>query len=172
MPTNQPSFLARRTLGQPNYLLVALLAAFLIALTPYGAYQAFQSNSNNLDAQLKGAEPAIRDLDWFREQFQGDQFVLVSWDGCTLAEAGKLQRVARKLAPEEAIGAPGPIAEEPLFTRVSTGADVLDQLMRPPYSLPYEVAVRRLEGAVIGPARDGARGNGTHGGTRHRRDRD
>jgi hypothetical protein len=36
MPTNHPAFLARRTIGQPNYLLIALAAVFLIALAPRG----------------------------------------------------------------------------------------------------------------------------------------
>src|SRR5688572_22414217 len=119
MPTNQESFLARRTLGQPNYLLVALAAAFLIALVPTGAYRALRSNSNNLDAELPATHAEIVDLEWFREQFDGDQFVLVSWEGCTLADAGRLQRVARELASVANVaaqqnGGPG----EPLFTRV------------------------------------------------------
>src|SRR5688572_16974279 len=156
MPTNQESFLARRTLGQPNYLLVAVIAAFLIALTPIGAYRALRSNSNNLDAELPATHAEIVDLEWFREQFDGDQFVLVSWDGCTLSEAGRLQRVARTLASEANAAAPeNRGVAEPLYTRVVTGPQVLEQLMGPPYSLPYEVAVGRLEGAIIGPAAAG-----------------
>jgi predicted RND superfamily exporter protein len=153
MPTNKEPFLTRRTLGQPNYLVVALAAAFLIALTPLGAYRALQGSSNNLDAALPATHAEIVDLEWFREQFDGDQFVMVSWDGCTLAEAPRLQRVARELAPETNGG-----AGEPLFSRVITGPQVLEQLMAPPYDLPYDVAVRRLEGAIVGPAEAGARG--------------
>ena len=159
MPTMQPSFLARKTLGQPNYLLIALAAVFVVALAPRGAFKAIRSNSNNLDAWLPAAHEEIADLNWFREQFDGDQFVLVSWDGCTLAEAGKLQRVARKLAPEAAAVLPvAQAAEGPLFTRVATGPDIIDQLTAPPYNLPYEVAIERLEGAMVGPAADGVRG--------------
>src|SRR5687767_10907407 len=101
MPMKPHSFLARKSLGQPHYLLVALAAAFLIALAPLGAYKAIQSNSNNIDQWLPQAREAIADLDWFREQFDGDQYVLVSWDGCTLTESAKLQRVARSLLPDE-----------------------------------------------------------------------
>jgi uncharacterized protein len=158
MPTNQEPFLSRRTLGQPNYLVVAAAAAFLIALTPIAAYRALRGNSNNLDAALPETHAEIIDLEWFREQFQGDQFVLASWDGCTLAEAGRLQRVARELTPE-AQGGAAPNGGEPLFSRVVTGPQVLEQLMAPPYSLPYEVAVRRLEGAIIGPATSGEPGD-------------
>ncbi|HEX6963713.1 MAG TPA: MMPL family transporter, partial [Lacipirellula sp.] len=149
-----------RTGGQPHYLLVALAAAFLFALTPWGAYRAVQNSSNNLDAQLPATHAEIADLEWFREQFDGDQFVLVSWDGCTLAEAGRLSRVARRLAPNDNAAAQRNGADEALFTRVITGPEVLEQLMGAPYSLPYEIAVRRLEGAVIGPARRGVSGEG------------
>jgi hypothetical protein len=120
MPTNQQPFLARRTGGHPNYLLVALAAAFLFALTPWGAYRTIRSNSNNLDAQLPASHAEIADLEWFREQFDGDQFVLVSWDGCTLAEAGRLSRVARRLAPNDDAAAQREGADEALFTRVIT----------------------------------------------------
>ena len=34
---------SRKTLGQPNYLLIALMAAFVIALAPYGAREAINS---------------------------------------------------------------------------------------------------------------------------------
>ncbi|MBA3483708.1 MAG: hypothetical protein H0T51_18015 [Pirellulales bacterium] len=163
----QSSFLARHTLGLPNYLLIAMAAAFVIALAPRGAFKAVQSNSNNLDAWLPAGHKEVVDLNWFREQFDGDQFVLVSWDGCTLAEAGKLQRVARKLAPApgagEAAGAKPPAAadlrraEDPLFTRVATGPEIVEQLTAAPYSLPYDVAVARLEGSIVGSATSGAR---------------
>ena len=158
MPTKQPSFLARHTLGQPNYLLIALAAAFLIALAPRGAFKAIQSNSNNLDAWLPAAHQEIVDLHWFREQFDGDQFVLVSWDGCTLAEAGKLQRIARTLAPEAPAGPPNVAVEKPLFSRVATGPEIIDQLTAAPYSLPYDIAIKRLEGAIVGPAAKAVRG--------------
>jgi uncharacterized protein len=158
MPMKQSSFLARHTLGLPNYLLIAMAAAFVIALAPRGAFKAVQSNSNNLDAWLPAAHKEVVDLDWFREQFDGDQFVLVSWDGCTLAEAGKLQRVARRLAAGagEAVGAK-PRAEDPLFSRVATGPEIVEQLTAAPYSLPYDVAVARLEGSIVGPVADGSR---------------
>lgn len=152
----QPSFLARHGLGQPNYLLIALAAAFLLALLPRGAYRAVRNNSNNIDRWLSAEAPAIRDLDWFREQFDGDQFVLVSWDGCTLAETAKLQRVARALASEMSPAGQAPEnAERALFTRVATGPDIVGQLMAPPYNLPRETAVERLEGAIVGPAAAG-----------------
>src|SRR5690606_16489192 len=126
----------RHTLGQPNYLLIALAAAFVIALAPRGAFKTVQSNSNNLDDWLPAAHKEVVDLNWFREQFDGDQFVLVSWDGCTLDEAGKLQRVARRLTAAQA----NPRADEPLFSRVATGPEIVDQLTAPPYSVPRETA--------------------------------
>jgi uncharacterized protein len=171
MPMKQASFLARHTLGQPNYLLIALAAVFVIALAPRGAFKAIQSNSNNLDAWLPAAHKEVVDLNWFREQFDGDQFVLVSWDGCTLAEAGKLQRVARRLVPAQSAKHPlgrelgaerqaagaKPRTEEPLFSRVATGPEIVEQLTAAPYSLPYEVAVSRLEGSIVGQATGGER---------------
>jgi len=152
-PMKQPTFLARKTFSQPNYLLAAMAAAFVIALAPLGAYKAVRTASNSVDEWLPSSHTRVQDLRWFRDQFGGDQFVLVSWDGCTLAQAGKLQRVARRLISGD-VNEPN---RDRLFTRVTTGPEMLAQLTAPPYNVPYDAAIRRLEGSLIGPAGAAAR---------------
>ncbi len=156
MLMKQPSFLARKTLGQPNYFLIAMAAAFVVALMPRGARLAIESNTNKAEDWLPPNYSESIDLQWFRDHFIGEQFALVSWDGCTLGNTEKLNQLARRLVPSrEALA--GASEDSPLrlrarwYKHVMTGPEVLDQLVSPPLSLDYGDAVKRIEGALVGP---------------------
>ena len=98
---NQPSFLARKTWGLSHYFLLAMAAAFVIAFMPRGVRFAIQSNTNKAEDWLPDSYDESKDLRWFRDYFIGEQFVLVSWDGCTLGDTEKLNLLARKLVPSQ-----------------------------------------------------------------------
>jgi predicted RND superfamily exporter protein len=150
MPMTQPSFLARKSLGQPNYLLIALAAAFVLALTPLAAWRTIQGNANRPVTWLPNSVEAVADLQWLGEQFDGPQRLAVSWDGCTFRETEKLRALARKLAAAESTDRPG----EKLFSAVISGPDVVAQLTSTPYNLSREAALARLEGTLVGPAKN------------------
>lgn len=161
--TKQTSFLARRTLGQPNYFLIAMVAAFLVALMPRGARKAIESNTNKAEDWLPKNYPESVDLRWFRDHFLGEQFALISWDGCTLGNAEKLNWLARKLSPtNQQVEEAGRDSELGIrsrwYKRVVTGPAVLEELTSPPVSLSYSEACRRLEGALVGPRKRGPDG--------------
>lgn len=152
----QPSFLARKTLGQPHYFLIAMVAVFLVAFIPRGARKAVESNTNKAEDWLPPTYAESLDLQWFRDHFVGEQFALVSWDGCTLGNTQKLEELARKLVPSktalERVDADSPLRQRAAwYKKVVTGPDVLDQLTEPPLALDYGDAVKRIEGALVGP---------------------
>ncbi len=169
---NRPSFLARQTCGVSNYFLIAICMAFLVALIPRATRRAIESNNNNAADWLPPAYQESADLTWFQRHFIGEQFALVTYDGCSLQNDEKLELLARKLVP----GGPSPVtSDEDLpeqapsetaaadgnqaasaahhhwFKRVMTGRSMLEELASPPTSLSPSVAYRRLEGALIGP---------------------
>lgn len=159
----QPSFLARKTLGQPNYFLLAMVVAFLMAFVPRGVRMALESNTNKAEDWLPPNYSESVDLQWFRDYFFGEQFALVSWDGCTLGDTEKLNRFARMLVPsEELLAKAGPDSDlekrSKWYKHVLTGPQVLDELTSPPLSLNYSDAVKRIEGALVGPAQKDAQG--------------
>lgn len=155
------SFLSRKTLGQPNYLLIAMAVAFVAALVPYGARMAVESSANRAEEWLPDHYAESQDLAWFRANFLGEQFVLVSWDGCTLGGAEKLELLAKKLGPTSTIvdenGATAPASR--WYSRVITGPEALRQLTSPPVNLSYDEALTRLEGSLVGPAQRNSQGN-------------
>ena len=163
-PMKQPSFLARKTLGQPHYFLIAMAVAFLVALMPRGARRAIESNTNKAEDWLPTNYAESIDLRWFRDYFIGEQFALISWNGCTLGDTEKLQFLAKKLVPsKEVIKNAQPDSNIPQraawYKHVVTGPSVLEELTSPPLSLDYGDAVKRIEGALVGPVQRDAEGN-------------
>ena len=79
---------------------VAIMAVlvFLLPLVLVGGIKAKSNNRNDVKGWLPMEYPETRAYGFFRRHFQGEEFVLVSWDGCTMA-APRLELLARKLIP-------------------------------------------------------------------------
>ncbi|NOY42763.1 MAG: MMPL family transporter [Planctomycetes bacterium] len=159
----QPSFLARKTLGWPNYFLIAMAVVFLVALMPRGARKAIEGNNNNAADWLPPNYPESVDLRWFHSHFIGEQFALVSWDGCTLGNLEKLRRLSKRLIPSEKELAKADADSDihlraEWYSKVITGPGVLEQLTSPPMSFSYGAAIKRIEGALVGPVKRDANG--------------
>jgi predicted RND superfamily exporter protein len=178
---NQPSFFARRTFGAPNYFLIALAMAFLLAMVPRGTRQAIESNTNNVKDWLPRSYPESADVRWFQRHFVGEQFAVVTYDGCTLGSHEALTLLAKKLVPaqqrtiqSDAPAADGareitPVVATPpriersddakkWFTRVITGPGMLDELTGGAQAFSRSEALDRLEGALFGPRKTDAKG--------------
>ncbi|MCA9229746.1 MAG: MMPL family transporter [Planctomycetales bacterium] len=163
----QPSFLARKTPWWPhwpNYFLIAMALTFLVAFVPRGVRKAVEGNTNKAEDWLPSSYAESIDLRWFRDHFMGEQFALISWDGCTLGNDEKLQFLAKKLIPSpEALANAEKDSDLHLRARwyknIISGPAVLEELMAPPLSLDYGEAISRIEGALVGPAKYDAEGN-------------
>src|SRR3990172_277719 len=77
-------FLTQRTFfgrfAIPILLAIGLLVPFIV----YSAARTVRSNSNRVQDWLPKSFVETGDLAYFREHFLGDQFVLISWEGCKL----------------------------------------------------------------------------------------
>lgn len=140
-------------------ILIASLACVPFAF--FGAAKAIQSNVNKVEDWLPKSFAETGELAWFRKNFPSDQFILVSWEGCKLAENPELgaegddPRIA-KLAALVAPQNPDPteidaIEAKKYFKGVSTGRQLIDQLTNGTHPLTYEEAIERLKGSVLGP---------------------
>ena len=163
---------------QPFYARYSFKFLFVIVLalpvTFFSAFLAIKSNTNDVTEWLPASFIETDELNWFRDYFVGDAFILISWDGCTLGgnpEAGsptvddsRIEFLARKLvsaqvpATEDESKKVGPMgaAKRPhYFGEVMTGRRALDKLTSAPLNVPYEEAVKRLTGSLIGPVDPG-----------------
>ncbi len=175
----QQYFLSRKTFGTPNYFLIALLFACVIAAVPRAARLALHSNTNKAEDWLPSTYTESNDLRWFRRHFISEGFILVTWDGCTLGDArddkSKLKLLEQKLRLRTKEEKPSTASEshEPaalpagvMFRKILTGPSMIERLTSPPLGLTYHEAVRRLEGALVGPPARDAEGNPLDDSTR------
>lgn len=76
-------FFSRRLPFFGNYAMVVLcIIFFALPFMMRGARHAVDSMENKVADWLPTSFPETTELRWFRQHFVGDQFVVVSWDGC------------------------------------------------------------------------------------------
>ncbi len=128
---------------------VLLVIAFLAPLMLAGTRRSLQSNSNDVKSWLPEAYEETAVFKWYQKHFEGDAFMMVSWEGCTL-DSPALSLMAKKLQPPPVPeNQPWP-AEPEFFSSVRTGKDIL-QMLIDEQGLEPEEAVNRLRGFLIGP---------------------
>ena len=138
----KPAFFAR------NSLKVLIIIAFLMPIMWVGTRRSLMSNSNDVKSWLPTQYEETTTFKWYRQRFESDMFVLVSWEGCTL-DSPALELMARKLLPPDE----DPTSRVPpfrFFTNAVTGTRLRNMLIEEQRLTPEE-ATERLKGFVIGP---------------------
>lgn len=137
-----------QTFFQRHSWKILIATAFLIPLILGGSRRAIMTNTNDVKQWLPASFKETTEYRWFRGHFENEQFVLVSWEGCTLDDE-RLELMARKLAPEAEVdlGEGNPR----YFKTALTGTRLLNQLTSEPTNLSEEEARQRLSGLLIGP---------------------
>ncbi len=137
---------------QRNSVAILAVLAFLLPLVVVGAIKAKGNNRNDVKGWLPLEYPETQTYRFFRQNFQGEEFILISWDGCTMVDP-RLNLLADKLLPppEEAARIDRPI----YFKTAQTGPRAVAQMTAEPLNLDADEAVRRLTGALIGPPQKG-----------------
>jgi predicted RND superfamily exporter protein len=148
-----------------RYSLPILMAfAFAAPLVIQGAQKAIKSNANKVQDWLPSTFRETTELRWFRQHFVADQFVLISWDGCTLGDNPalpdakpddpRIERLAKFLLERNADVKPlpgQPAGYKGMFQAVTTARRLLDDLTAKPSEIPYVEAHKRLQNVLIGP---------------------
>src|SRR5215510_2843042 len=91
----RPTFFARRA------ILILVIVFFFVPFALRGARMAVQGMKNDVKDWLPRELEETKDLDEFRRYFLSEQFVLVSWDGCSGdASDERFKMFLAKLMPE------------------------------------------------------------------------
>lgn len=127
--------------------LVLAAAVFLAPITALGVYRAIKSNANDVRDWLPAHYEETANYRWFQQHFGSEDFVVVSWPGCTLSDP-RLNEYAEALrsASEASVRS----GEPAIFERVTTGRELVGQLTTPPLGLTREHAIQRLTGTIVG----------------------
>jgi predicted RND superfamily exporter protein len=137
----RPSFYDR-------YRFPILAAVMCLApLLALGAVKALGTNANDVRTWLPEGLPESIEYATFGRAFGTEEFVVVSWDGCTLDDP-RLPRLAEQLKPASDTANS---KRERLVLDVLTGPQTLAELTAPPLTLSHDEAVERLRGFAIGP---------------------
>ncbi|MEW4489534.1 MMPL family transporter [Thalassoglobus sp. JC818] len=122
---------------------IGLLVPFVIV----GAIRSIDGMRITPEKWMSPTNPQRQAFEEFRSNFEGNDVVYVSWEGCTLDDPRllKLQQevMARNSLPE--------IPEVVPFERVLTGPGILEQMTSPPLGLSTEDAIQRMTGVLVGP---------------------
>ena len=147
MSHHRTNFYQRSSVG------IMAILVFLLPMVVVGAIKAKANNRNDVKGWLPAEYPETQTYRFFRQNFQGEEFILVSWEGCTMADP-RLEMLARKLLPppEEASRIDRPL----YFKSAQTGPRAVDRMCQEPLNLEREEAISRLTGALIGPPPTGA----------------
>jgi predicted RND superfamily exporter protein len=86
------SFYARHS------VLIAAVSIFLLPFAVVGAIKAKQANKNDVKNWIPKEYEETKVYRDFREHFQGEEFILVSWKGCTIDDT-RLELLAQKISP-------------------------------------------------------------------------
>src|SRR5688572_4344610 len=113
---------------------IVLAALVLSAPAGLAVVQAIRSNANDVRDWVPAHYAETRDYRWFNQYFGDEDFVVVSWPGCTL-EDPRLSQLAshlreRNLFREQKEFVP--------FRRVTTGSELLERMIDEPLELTRE----------------------------------
>jgi predicted RND superfamily exporter protein len=91
----KPTFFARRS------LIILMVVFFFVPFALRGARLAIQGMKNDVKDWLPKDFPETAELEWFRDHFISEQFVVVSWDKCYGSKDDhRFQLFLAKLEPE------------------------------------------------------------------------
>ncbi|HEY3963235.1 MAG TPA: MMPL family transporter [Planctomycetaceae bacterium] len=125
---------------------ITALGCVLLPLVIVQAKQTLDSNINDVDDWLPAQYAVTADYRWFRKHFGNDEYVLITWEGCTL-EDSRLDRLEERI--EADINRQDAAARSP-FRKIVTGRSVVEYLTGEHCRLSPEKAVARLTGSLIG----------------------
>ncbi len=132
---------------------IAVLVVLGLALN--GTWRAFRDGSNRIEDWLPRGFQEARELQWFRQHFGGDSFLMISWEGCELvpqreetdsSEPPSLMSKFSEALRQASVG-PG---HEPFFSQVITGEDALNRLTNMSLGISRAEAIDRLKGWMFG----------------------
>jgi len=125
---------------------ILAIALFSLPITGLGAIRAVSQNANDVRDWLPRDYPETKEYAWFQKYFGSEEFVAISWEGCTLNDP-RLDRAAASL---KHLPAPSDSGGRYLLKRVITGKEILEELMTA-LNLSRSRAESRLAGTLIHP---------------------
>jgi uncharacterized protein len=129
-----------------NGVWITVLGLLLLPFVVFAARQTLESNNNDVDDWLPAHYSQTADYRWFRQHFGNDEYVLITWEGCSIDDE-RLDQIEDRIEghlSRQTAESPSP------FRKIVTGRSVIEYLTGEHCRLSRENAVARLRGSLIG----------------------
>ena len=129
----------------PPRWIIFLSIIFVLASYPlvaWGARGAWLKNQNRVEDWLPRSFSEMRSMSRFFTRFGSDEFLIISWEGCTLSDP-RAKRLAELLVSSSPSG-------KAYFGRAITGEDILTQIQLGVRGKPRESLKPRITGLFLG----------------------
>jgi uncharacterized protein len=136
-----------------NRLRIVCIVVFLIPLIGAGTRRTLDQVNNDVSDWLPDSFQETADYAWFMEHFPNEQFILISWEGCTLDDP-RLDEFAERLVPTVSTEEGGESGSEngQVFRSVTTGPRLIAELQNRysrSTSLTEAQIMNRLKGSLL-----------------------
>ncbi|HBO43376.1 MAG TPA: hypothetical protein DD670_05485, partial [Planctomycetaceae bacterium] len=143
----------KRTFFARNAFLILMALVFSLPFIWVGSRRALMKNRNDVKTWLPQGFKETDEYSWFKDHFPHDQFILASWEGCTLEDprldffASQLRGIMAEQAEKYESGE---TSQKPYFKSVLTGKELVDQTEARFSNLSREQVLDRLAGSLVG----------------------
>lgn len=140
----------KKTFYEKYALLILVMMTFTLPIMAVGVKRTLENVRNNIKEWLPEGTPESVCHTWFQKNFPNEQFILMSWEGCTLNDP-RLEVMHHRLLPRR--DERGEILREDYNLRYyetySSGQDLALALSEGS-SVTYAEAIDRLKGSLVG----------------------
>lgn len=131
--------------------LILIITVFSLPIMWGGTKRALQYPRNNIKEWLPSGAEELNVHRWFQENFPMEQFIIISWDGCTIDDP-RIPKLQKALEPRR--DNHGRIVAEDwdlrYFLKSMSGVDFAQLLLNNFSEMTKEEAIERLKGTLIG----------------------
>ena len=138
------------TYFKKNRLRIVCIIVFLLPLIGAGTRRTLDQVNNDVSDWLPNSFQETVDYAWFMEHFPNEQFILISWEGCTLDDP-RVEEFAERLIPSASTDEGGelPPEGERVFRSVATGPRLISELQERYANLTEAQVMNRLKGSLL-----------------------
>ena len=140
----------KKTFYEKYALLLLVMIAFTVPIVGMGVKRTLENVRNNIKEWLPEGTPESVLHTWFQGNFPNEQFILMSWEGCTLNDP-RMEVMRVRLLPRK--NEDGNVIDEDFNLRFYesyiTGPELAEQVSEGT-SMTRDEAINRLKGTLIG----------------------
>ncbi|MDO4574515.1 MAG: MMPL family transporter [Planctomycetia bacterium] len=141
----------KKTFYEKYAIWILILVAFSLPIMATGVKRSLENIRNNIKEWLPDGTPETAMHRWFQDNFKMEQFILMSWENCSLNDP-RMAVMKHRLLPRRDDS--GNVLQDDYnlryYEKIMSGSDLIDEMLDNYSSMTREQAIERLKGSLIG----------------------